>query len=335
MQATSSSLSQPLGTPRSSQLPEPARSRYALHIALSPNAVPPVFIKHTYALLVSAIRLLAQDESSCRSYDCLYHIVHTRLPQPRTPYPKPFTREARFQEYAGRQEHPVCITNWIEKPETGVVTCGEVNSSRAKQDELGYLVPALNAALVESYEATFHSTDPSTQVLNRRAILGIMLCLTLYRELAHTWLKHLLRHVMSADELQQWKEPDMGDTFGGNAGEQIETLLFRGAMAFQFQAREDNEKPDRFDRINTMWFKHTADTPYYGPASDDVLRLYRTLAGLDTANQLGGIIDQFVKSIVRGGMVVLPTKEIAMARPKVKQETPLVYPIGCGTHTIN
>ncbi|KAF8206966.1 hypothetical protein K438DRAFT_2013548 [Mycena galopus ATCC 62051] len=153
----------------------------------------------------------------------------------------------------------ICITSALERPESGAVAWGLTNTNEDREDEYGFLIPALNWAHCSAFEATF--SDPA--MLTRRSQLGSLLAITFMHELNNVVVRKGLKDlfgVFSRDfvpsELHVGKEKDA-------PGWHLEFAIFRGVVQVRWKAT-DVFQEHRFELIEDLWLQ-TAREPVEFP----------------------------------------------------------------------
>ncbi|KAJ7077184.1 hypothetical protein C8R44DRAFT_896365 [Mycena epipterygia] len=162
---------------------------------------------------------------------------------------------------------PLCVSTDLE----------QLNRKRNRENTLGFLIPAINWALCETYENTFISSVPTPAVLRRRGQLGSLVSVTWLHELQHSFFRWRLQEIF--DPIT-FITPDFGG-LEGESGWTFEHLVFGGVLQARWRA-EDVGRPSRFSRIQDVWLQSERSLFTYSPplqliSSSHLNELYQSI----------------------------------------------------------
>ncbi|KAJ7212178.1 hypothetical protein GGX14DRAFT_622223 [Mycena pura] len=141
----------------------------------------------------------------------------------------------------------ICISSVLEQPYSERVAWGQTNVKAEHKDKLGLYIPALNWALCKTYEHCF--SGESSELLRRRGQLGSLIAIALIHEITHSLIRWRLDEFV---DLAEFSIPEVGGDGQGEAGWELENLLFQGVIQACWD-RADVLKASRFDLIRDVW----------------------------------------------------------------------------------
>ncbi|KAJ7748087.1 hypothetical protein B0H16DRAFT_1888552 [Mycena metata] len=162
---------------------------------------------------------------------------------------------------------PIAIASILEQPLSGDIVWGMTNDDCDRKEELGWLIPVLNAELCTEYERTFAEEDEIAasdsanqntatedhdprlvEIRARRAQLGSLIGITFIHQGMHAYVRWRL-----GDSV----EPSAFDTLKLEPGRrewELEHILFKGFLQVQMR-EEDAKRADRFRGIQDVWIQ--------------------------------------------------------------------------------
>ncbi|KAJ6496005.1 hypothetical protein C8R45DRAFT_984717 [Mycena sanguinolenta] len=154
----------------------------------------------------------------------------------------------------------VCITSALEQPESGGVEWGLTNTKEDREDEYGFLIPALNWAHCSAFEATF--SNPA--MLARRSQLGSLLAITFMHELTNVFVRRGLQDMFRLFD----REFVLSELHAGSVktapGWHFESLLFGGVVQVRWEAA-DVFQERRFELIEDVWLQTGCELVQFPP----------------------------------------------------------------------
>ncbi|KAJ7122845.1 hypothetical protein C8R44DRAFT_784677 [Mycena epipterygia] len=248
-------------TPKSTA-PPPKRipEVHFLNVGGSAPPFPVPKLEHTHRLLHSIVAGLRATEA--RQIRNAYEIVYMRiwvyiynsLLSEDIRAKLDSLRDVRLLNHLSKSDLQVCITNHLEQPWTGLVLWGETNWKVDIAAELGLLIPAINGGLCAAYEATFcENSSTDADLVLSRAQLGTLISITFLHELAKSWIRLLLKEVLS----DNWVAADI-DGSPNELGFELEKKLFHGSLKVLWNSK-DLSLDNRFSLVQGLWLQPSTD----------------------------------------------------------------------------
>ncbi|KAJ7718924.1 hypothetical protein B0H16DRAFT_1739763 [Mycena metata] len=152
---------------------------------------------------------------------------------------------------------PIAIASILEQPLSGDIVWGITNGDRDRKEELGWLIPVLNAELCAEYERTKKTKCQQAivptgtrrrkitilalfEIRARPAQLGSLIGITFIHQGMHVYVRWRL-----GDSV----EPSAFDTLT-----ELEHILFKGFVQVQMR-EEDAKRADWFKGIQDVWIQ--------------------------------------------------------------------------------
>ncbi|KAF8188767.1 hypothetical protein K438DRAFT_1833276 [Mycena galopus ATCC 62051] len=217
--------------------------------------VNPDSFPHTQILLSQVIRAILADpkqhvlesfESVLRMF-CRDHFPNTGISW--VAMSKAMAWRPLLTQYL-HQPLLICITSALEQPESGSVEWGVTNTKEGREDEYGFLIPALNSAHCSAFEATF--STPA--MLTKRSQLGSLLAITFMHELNNVFVRRGLQDMFPLFD-QQFNLSELHSGRLKTApGWHFELNLFGGVVQVRWEAA-DILQERRFELIEDVWLQ--------------------------------------------------------------------------------